>query len=89
MAIIDNFGVYNNDILAPARHAAAVTPHDTNELGYLPRMLYVGGAGDLRVTMANDADVTFTAVPAGTQLPLRVRRVFSTGTTATSVVALW
>jgi hypothetical protein len=35
------------------------------------------------------SNVTFVAVPAGTVLPIRVSRVLSTSTTATSLINLY
>jgi hypothetical protein len=74
-----------------AKNAAAVTPHDTNPLSRgKTAALYVGGAGALIVRMAGEsADTTFAAVPAGTTLPIQVTHVRSTGTVATSIVALY
>lgn len=81
-----------SDQINSSSFAAAVTPHDTNTIN-CTRGLYVGGAGDVKVSMADDAKgdatVTFTAVPAGSLLPIQVKRVFSTGTTATAIVALY
>jgi hypothetical protein len=69
--------------------AAAVTKSDTTELGPT-RALYIGGAGNVAVMMqGDDAAVTFTAVPVGTILPISVRRVMSTDTTATNIVAIY
>lgn len=73
----------------PYSHAAAVTPHDTNELTYVSSALWVGGTGILRVVTMNDEDVTIAAVPAGAEIRIRVKKVMSTTTTATSIVALW
>lgn len=77
----------------PATQAAAVTPSDSTEVN--ARALYVGGAGNVVVQMMGvsnispgAASVTFTAVPAGTLLPISVRRVMAT-TSATSIVALY
>lgn len=69
--------------------AAAVTLHDSTLLtpGFTVKALYVGGAGNLKVTL-NGVAVTFTAVPAGTILPIGPSLVWSTGSTASSVVAL-
>lgn len=74
----------------PSRYALAVTPHDTTEIagGQLTRGLYVGGAGNLVAVIGGNA-ITFTAVPAGSILPIRCTRVNSTNTTATSIVALF
>ena len=38
---------------------------------------------------ATDNTVVFRDVPAGTFLPIKVNRVWSTGTTADSIIALY
>lgn len=79
-----------------ASNAVAITPdddNDTNEIG----VLYIGGAGDVTVVVdAAKADnqgdfpvVTFSAIPAGSWLPIRVKRVMATDTTATNIVQVW
>lgn len=74
---------------APARDAFVPVKSDTIDLAVNTRGLWVGGAGDVVVIMAGDDDaVTFTAVPAGTLLPICVRRIYTTGTTATNLVGL-
>ena len=81
---------YSDSVQAPARKAAAVTPHDSNALTDTPKALYVGGAGNLVCRLVDDsADVTFVGVVAGSILPVRVSHVRSTSTTATSIVALY
>ena len=53
--------------------------------------LYIGGAGNVKVTTIGQDVVTFTAVPLGTVLPVQVIKVHSaaSGTTATLINALW
>jgi len=70
-------------------NAAAVTPSDTADFGAYPKGLVVTVAGNLVVLPLKAADdgahlITFTAAPAGFVVPFRVRRVMSTGTTASS-----
>ena len=67
-------------------NAVAVTPSDTD---YLPatNSIYVGTTGDLAVEMLDGATVTFTGIAANVFHPLAVRRVLSTGTTATDIIA--
>lgn len=72
----------------PAEHAEAVTPSDGTDLTIVSRGLYVGGSGNVAVVMASGAAVTFTGVIAGSLLPIRVSRVKSTGTTATTILSL-
>jgi hypothetical protein len=90
-AVDPHFATTNEPITA-ARHAEAVTPSDTVDLSHVTSAIYVGVTGDLAMILANDPDVapvTFKAVPAGTLLQLQCRRVMATGTTASSIVALW
>ena len=74
---------------SPATGAVAANNHDTNLLtGGVCRSLYVGVTGDIKVTMANGDIATFTSVAAGI-LPVSVKQVWSTGTTATGLIALY
>jgi hypothetical protein len=69
--------------------AAPVTPADSTPLPTAAQALFVGGAGNVALTTINNQSVTFTAVPAGTLLPIACTFVKATGTSATSIVALW
>lgn len=68
--------------------AVAVTPSDSVKLTY-PSVVYVGAIGNVKVTTAQGDDVTFTGVPAGFVIPVQVIKVWSTGTTASSLVAIY
>ncbi len=74
--------------ILPAQGADAVTPDDATDLATTARSLYIGGTGDVKVDMADGTTETFAVVPAGTVLPIAVKRVYATGTTATSILAL-
>lgn len=77
---------------APADEGVAVTPSDSTVLGGTDgvRFLYVGGAGDVAVTLVGPGATALTlkAVPAGAFLPIRVSKV-NAATTATNIVAFW
>jgi hypothetical protein len=75
--------------LQSAFNFAAVTPSDSVDLAYITRAIYVGGAGDVSVLNASGATVVFTAVPAGTVLPISTARIRASGTGATAIVALF
>lgn len=83
----DPYANIGDDLLSPARHAAAVTPSDSANLPTSSKRLWVGGAGNVKVTTVGGDVVTYTAVPAGTYLKVRAQQVFATGTTATNIVA--
>jgi hypothetical protein len=51
-----------------------------------PRALWVGFAGDVNVLASDGSTGIIPNVQAGTLLPLRVRRVLSTNTTAAGLV---
>lgn len=69
--------------------AAAVTPADSALTDAPTRAVYVGGAGNLAVTFVDGTTVTFVGVPAGTLLPIAVKEILATNTTATSILALF
>lgn len=77
-----------------ADNAVAVVPSDSADLtdsagNPAPAYgLFVGGAGTVKVTMIGGGVVTFSGVAAGQFLPINVIRVWSTGTTATLILAL-
>jgi hypothetical protein len=73
----------------PADNAAAVTPNDSTDLTNTARALYVGSTGDVKVDTAAGDTVTFGTVPSGAILPVRVKRVYSTGTTASNIVSIF
>ena len=75
--------------LRAARHFKAVVPSDAAVLASGVSGLWVGGAGNVTVKDHGGATSTFTAVPAGTHLPIAPSMVLSTGTTATLLVALY
>mgnify|MGYP003142377500 FL=1 len=72
----------------PADGAASITPSDGADLAFVARALYVGGTGNIKIDTPNGDTVTFNAVPVGI-LPVRANKVYSTGTTATNIVALY
>ena len=75
---------------APARRAVSITANDSTDLVNVSRGLYVGSSGDIAVILADDtAVVVIVGVGAGSILPLRVKRLRSTDTTASDIVALY
>jgi hypothetical protein len=74
---------------SPADSAAVVTPSDTEDLDFASRALWVGTAGDLTVDLLESGTaVLFANITVGWH-PLRVTRVYDTGTDADDIVAVW
>lgn len=66
---------------------AAVVASDTDT--FSPSIIYVGGAGNLTVRDTCGNSVVFTAVPAGTVLPLLCTGVDATALTASNITRSW
>ena len=86
----DPMGYNSGDnIMNPARHAVTVTPSDTVDLVDGPcRGVYVGVAGNLKVTTFDGDEVVFAGVLAGVIYPIRARRIWA-ASTATTFLALY
>ena len=52
-------------------------------------VLFAGAAGDINLITVDDDTVLFKGIVAGQFLPVQVKRVKATNTTATDIVALW
>lgn len=72
---------------SPGRASIAVTPSNTVDLVDVCRGFYVGGTGDVVVVNEDSTTCTYSACPVGLQVAVRFRRINSTGTTATLIVA--
>ena len=68
--------------------ALTITKSDTVNLDRLTDAVYVGGAGVVVAVFQNDSTAAFTCI-AGQILPIRVKRINSTSTTATLMLALY
>lgn len=82
----DLFSKFQSGLDSPASNAFAITP-GSNELAIFTRAIYVGGAGDVKLTLIGGAEVTFKSVPSGTILPVRAKKV-SSDSTATDLIGL-
>ena len=68
----------------PGSSLALITPHASNLLpGGTARSLWITAAGDISIICENDTEAVTIPVVAGL-LPLRVKAVRITGTTATA-----
>ncbi len=86
----DPFKSHETALTSPARNGFSVTPDDGTDLTVNCRSLYIGGAGDVSAILVNDSSpVVFKNVPSGVVLPISVKRVEATLTTATDIVGLY
>lgn len=88
MPAIDPFSGYTPSLESAPENAVDLdaVKSDTVDLATMIRAIYVGVAGDVKVTWKGGATTTYKNLPAGTTKVGRFVRVWSTGTTATSLV---
>lgn len=74
----------------------ASAPGIVGELANVTRAIYVGGTGNLVVTLQDGSEAIFYDIPAGTLLPIRATEILSGSvgspsitTTANKMLALW
>ena len=82
----DRFKTHTPGMTDPIIRAEDVTPSDAAVLSMTTRAVFLGGSGDLRVTLSEGDTVTLVNAGAGWH-PVRVTRIWATGTTATDIVA--
>lgn len=85
---IDTFASADDTLTSPATNIEEITPSDVADLANLTIALNVATPGTLRVTTASGTISTVFVTP-GIAFPLRVRRVWSTGTSATGIRGLF
>lgn len=90
MAVVATTPKYPRDHTLPYVGHFAISKSDTDELTYVVRGIYVGGAGDLALKMRGDTNaVVYKGRPAGSILPGYFVQVMSTNTTATDIVGVY
>ena len=83
----DKFAGFAQTPSDPAQLVFDVTPSDTTDLSEVTTALNVATPGTVRVTTLAGS-VTDVSVTPGYAFPLRVTRVWATGTTATGIRGL-
>lgn len=77
----------SRDAVGCAEDAFAITPSDSADLSRIVRQIYVGTGGDVKIITKAGTTVTHSNMQTGSYLSgLRVARVLSTGTTASSLI---
>lgn len=80
-------------------NAQTVTPNNTTDLSLsggtfnnpssTGALLFIGTGGNIQVTMVGGQTVVFRNIAAGTFLPIQVKRVWATNTTASNIIAIF
>jgi hypothetical protein len=87
---MDRFDHFGDSVSDPARQAAPVTPSNDQPLARIPKALFVGTGGDIRLRCTDDdAPVLFRNIPSGSILPVRAGHILMDGTSATDLVGLF
>ena len=83
----DTFAHYKTGLESPAVRIVPVTPNDATDLSEASRAINVATSGTVYVTTVGGTTASIF-VAAGIAFPIRASRIWSTGTTATGIVAL-
>ncbi len=83
----DLFQHHSAGLESPAIHLETVVPSDETDLVLVTRAISVGMEGFVRITAMSGAIGRVFIVP-GAPFPIRARRIWASGTTATDIVAL-
>ena len=84
----DFFATHQSGLQSPASYLTNISPNDTTDLANVSRALNVASSGSVRVTTVEGSEATVYIV-AGNAFPVRVSRVWATGTTATGIVVMY
>jgi hypothetical protein len=87
----DNFAVFKTNLESPATNAYLVAPNDSADLPVTTRALMVNADGSVKMEFAKDPSGSFVtiALKAGQTYPFRIRKIYSNGTNATGITALY
>jgi len=86
------FEYESNGLESPALSAFDLdaAKDDATDLTQGTRAVYTGAGGTIVVNMVGTGtSITFSDLPSGIILPIRISRLLSTGTTATGLVGLY
>lgn len=86
----DEFELDINHVSDPAVDGVVITPSDTLTLTRIPKAIYVGTGGDISI-IGSKGTTSFILknVPSGSMLPIRVKQIKVTGTTASDIIGLY
>ena len=87
----DKFKEHQLGLSSPIQQSELVDIGSTDHVfTNLPRAVYFGGGGTLKVQFADDSSAqTFDTVAAGVMYPWRIKTVFKTGTSASNIIGLF
>ena len=83
---VRNYDATNNPVVFQGTTGQTITPSDTTT--FQGSILFIGGTGNISVKTVAGTNLTFTNVANSFILPVLVSMVYSTGTTATNIVAI-
>jgi hypothetical protein len=89
--IFDFFNLFSRTLESPTTNGMSITPSDSVDLTTLPRCVTVAAGTTIRGTLVDMPDGQYLNFPVspGVQQSRRFKRIWSTGTDCTGIVAEW
>ncbi len=85
----DSGAVIPHSLVTGVRGAVAVNLTSTDFAAADLRGIYIGGAGDVKVDLADGSTgITFIALAPGVEHAIAITKIYKAGTTATGILAL-
>lgn len=84
-----NFNSESTDLDDPATSAVAITPDNGTDLVQTSRYIMVAGAGTMSVDMHGLGTNVQLTLAQDVMYPIRVKRIYVTGTAATGIIAFY
>ena len=83
----DPYDTHSHGLESPVTRAQSIVPNDADDIAIASRALNMAQAGIVWVTTMTGM-VADIYIASGIPFPIRVTRIWATGTTATDIVAL-
>jgi len=88
LSLRDRFSTMSDSLASPSRSPFSIVPHDSEPLPTVPKGIFVGTGGDVRLRgVDGNEDVTYRNLPDASYIAVRASYVRASGTTATDLIA--
>lgn len=86
---IIGLGEGQTDINVSIERVFTITPNDAENLPHNTIAIYIGGAGDLKIDTVNGDNVLIKNLSSGIWHPIKAKKVYAAGTTATNILGAY
>lgn len=89
MPAINTFEPFYTTLNDPTENLEEITPSDSAELNFISRAVLATTGGIITVDMAGTGTNKPIPIAAGQFLPIRIKKVYATGTSASGLISFY